>query len=97
MVAPPPGQGRHPVAWQGYSVDADGRGLTFTYYSGVEPCSVYDSASVLEGPDQVEVTIYERDDAPPGTACVMLAKEKSATVTLAAPLAGRTVVDGARR
>jgi hypothetical protein len=89
-----PGDGRLPHRWERYTVASDGRTLTFTYYAGVEPCSVPDSIVADEQPDTVEVTVYERP-GPPGVACIMLAQEKSAVVTLAAPLGARTVVDGA--
>jgi hypothetical protein len=89
---PPPVTGdRHPQQWDGYTVGADGRTLTFTYYAGVAPCSVFDSIEAEEGPDTVKVTIYERS-GPPGVACIMLAQQKSASVTLAAPLGDRRVV-----
>jgi len=80
--------------WEGYTVGADGVTLTFTYYAGVEPCSVFDSIVAEEGPDSVRVSIYERS-GPGETVCIMIAQLKSATVTLTAPLGGRTVVDGA--
>ena len=80
--------------WEGYTVGSDGVTLTFTYYAGVEPCSVFDSIVAEEGPDSVRVSIYERS-GPEGTVCIMMAQLKSATVTLAAPLGGRTVIDGA--
>ena len=55
---------------------------------------MFDSIVAEEGPDTVRVSIYERS-GPAGTVCIMMAQLKSATVTLAAPLGGRTVVDGA--
>ena len=80
--------------WEGYTVAADGATLTFSYYAGVEPCSVFDSVVADEGPGSVRVTVYEHP-GPDGVACIMIAQLKSATVTLAAPLGGRQVVDGA--
>ncbi len=74
----------------------DGRTLVFTYYAGVPPCSVFDSIDAVEGPTQVTVTIYERSDVGPEVACVAMAQQKSATVTLGVDLGGRTVVDGGR-
>ena len=89
-----PGERGPAHRWEGYTVGADGATLTFTYYAGVEPCSVFDSIVADEGPDSVRVSIYERS-GPGETVCIMMAQLKSATVTLAAPLGGRTVVDGA--
>jgi hypothetical protein len=89
-----PGERGPAHRWEGYTVGADGATLTFTYYAGVEPCSVFDSIVAEEGPDTVRVSIFERSGGG-DTVCIMLAQLKSATVTLAAPLGGRTVVDGA--
>ncbi|MEA2702334.1 MAG: hypothetical protein QOD63_279, partial [Actinomycetota bacterium] len=41
-VAGDPGE-RHPQPWDGSTVGADGLTITFTYYAGIEPCSVFDS------------------------------------------------------
>jgi hypothetical protein len=89
-----PGERGPAHRWEGYAVGTDGVTLTFTYYAGVEPCSVFDSIVAEESPDTVRVSIYERS-GPGETVCIMMAQLKSATVTLAAPLGGRTVVDGA--
>jgi hypothetical protein len=89
-----PNDPRHPHPWDGYTLGADGRTLTFTYYAGVAPCSVFDSIVADEGADAVRVTIYEHS-GPEGVACIMLAQQKSASVTLQASLGGRTLVDGA--
>ncbi len=92
-TVPVPGTG-NPHRWEGYTVGADGTTLSFTYYAGVEPCSVFDSIVADESPDSVRVTIYERS-GPDGVVCIMMAQLKTATITLAAPLGGRSVVDGA--
>ncbi len=89
-----PGDRGQPHRWEDYTVGADGATLTFTYYAGVEPCSVFDSIVADEGADSVRVTIYEKA-AGGETMCIMIAQLKSATVTLTAPLGGRTVIDGA--
>jgi len=92
-VTTDPNDPRHPHGWDAFTVGADGRTLTFTYYAGVAPCSVFDSIVADEGAVSVRVTIYEHS-GPEGVACIMLAQQKSASVTLGAPLGGRTVVDG---
>ncbi|HVF14166.1 MAG TPA: hypothetical protein VM942_06165 [Acidimicrobiales bacterium] len=89
-----PGNNRHAHSWDGSRLGADGRTVTFTYYAGVEPCSAFDSIVADEGPHTVRVTIYEHS-GPEGVACIMLAQQKSASVTLAAPLGSRALVDGA--
>jgi hypothetical protein len=88
--------GRHAAGWESFQVGADGRTLVFTYYAGVAPCSVFDSIDAVEGPAQVTVTIYERSDVGPDVACIAIAQQRSATVTLDYDLGGRTVVDGGR-
>ena len=93
---PPARAAGTPSGWESFQVGADGRTLVFTYYAGVAPCSVFDSINAVEGPTQVTVTIYERSDVGPDVACIAMAQQKSATVTLGADLGGRTVVDGGR-
>ena len=56
---------------------------------------MFDHADVQESSTHVVVTIYERSDARPDQACVMMAQEKHTTVALRAPLGSRRVVDGA--
>jgi|GEM_PF-4155357 len=94
VVTTVPGDRRLPHRWEGYTVAEDGATLTFTYYAGVAPCSVFDAIVADETPDSVRVSIYEHP-GPDGVACIALAQRKSASVTLAAPLGRRTVVDGA--
>ncbi len=91
-----PGDRRHPHPWDGHTVSGDGLTLTFSYYAGIAPCSVFDSIVVEEGPDTVRVTIYEHS-GPEGVACILIAQQKTASVTLAAPLGSRRLVDGAIR
>jgi len=69
--------------------------LTFSYYSGVSPCSIDDGVQVEEGSSTVRVTIYERDGSG-GQPCIAIAQQKSKSVTLSSPLAGRKIVDGAK-
>lgn len=90
-----PGDTRRAVGWDRYTASGDGRTLTFSYYSGVPPCSVADGIQVEESSATVRVTIYERDDSR-GQPCIAIAQQKSTSVTLATPLGNRTVVDGAR-
>ncbi len=89
-----PGGRGQPQRWEGYTVGPDGVTLTFTYYAGVEPCSAFESIVADESADAVRVTIYERP-AEGDVVCILIAQLKSASVTLAAPLGGRTVIDGA--
>lgn len=90
-----PGDTRRAVPWDRYTASTDGRTLTFSYYSGVPPCSIEDGMQVEETSATVRVTIYERDGSQ-GQPCIALAQQKFATATLATPLGNRTVVDGAR-
>jgi hypothetical protein len=90
-----PGDTRRAVGWDRYVASPDGRTLTFTYYSGVPPCSIDDGIQAEESSSAVRVTIFERDGSN-GQPCIAIAQQKSATVSLSSPLNGRTVVDGAR-
>ncbi|MEU1124946.1 hypothetical protein ABZ371_15605 [Streptomyces sp. NPDC005899] len=69
---------------------ADGRTLEVTFWGGV--CSTY-TAHATESGGTVRVTVTEAKPDP-GKACVMIAETQTRTVTLEAPLDGRTVVDG---
>ncbi|UFR04937.1 hypothetical protein KBP30_28925 [Streptomyces sp. Go40/10] len=67
---------------------ADGRTLNLSFYGGV--CADY-RTSARESGGRVTVTVTEKPW--PGRVCVLIAKEYVKTVTLHAPLDGRTVVD----
>ncbi|MFE6189945.1 hypothetical protein ACFQ6U_36565 [Streptomyces sp. NPDC056465] len=71
------------------SYSADGRTLEVTFWGGV--CSTYTARATEDG-TTVRVTVSESKQEP-GKACIMIAKELTRTVTLDAPLDGRTVVD----
>ncbi|POX57599.1 hypothetical protein C3492_42535 [Streptomyces sp. Ru62] len=79
-----PGKSRS-VKVNGYTVD--GRTLNLSFYGGV--CADY-RTSARESGGRVTVTVTERPW--PGRVCVLIAKEYVKTVTLDAPLDGRTVV-----
>ncbi|MEU3610330.1 hypothetical protein AB0E83_33570 [Streptomyces sp. NPDC035033] len=86
-----PDQGTAPVRRiDSYALEADGRTLAVTFWGGV--CSTY-TAHAAEDPRQVRVRIDER--MKEGRACVLVAKEITVKVTLAAPLGDRPVVDAA--
>ncbi|WP_415950780.1 hypothetical protein [Streptomyces sp. KLOTTS4A1] len=70
------------------SYSASDRTLTVRFWGGV--CSDY-SASVRESPERVEVTVTGTPQKP-GTYCIMIAKELTATVELEQPLGDRVVV-----
>jgi len=97
LVTPQPGMaGTHPVRWTGAEPLRDGAALRVTWISGVEPCSVLDRVELAETATEVRITLIEGSDpASPDTACIELGVTKVVEVPLAAPLAGRTLVDGA--
>jgi hypothetical protein len=75
---------------------ADGRSLRVTFWGGVAPCFVVDRVEVRESRDAVTVTIYAGSDpASPDVACIEIALLMAIDVTLASPLGGRSIVDGA--
>ncbi|WP_329199388.1 hypothetical protein [Streptomyces sp. NBC_01435] len=84
----PPGNAQGSRQLLSYS--ADGRALSVTFWGGA--CSTY-TASATEDGDRVTVKVTEAKQ-PGKTACIMIAKELTRTVTLDAPLGGRRVVDG---
>ncbi|MFJ6717311.1 hypothetical protein [Streptomyces sp. NPDC091259] len=84
-VAPSAGQRTVP----GFSYAEADRKLTVNFWGGV--CSTYAVEAREEGTD-VLVKITDTPNKP-GQACIMLAKEMSATVTLQKPLGDRKVVD----
>jgi len=96
LVTPRPGMaGVRPVPWQRAVPDGD-RALVVTWTSGVEPCSVLDSVRVSYAARTVTVTLREGHDPAAGdVACIEIARETAVRVSLAEPLRGRTVVDGA--
>ncbi|MCS0636328.1 hypothetical protein NX801_11790 [Streptomyces sp. LP05-1] len=82
-----PGQAARQI--QSYQVD--GRKLTAHFWGGV--CSTY-ALTAEETASRVRLTVVEKPTEP-GRACVMIAKEQTATVTLKAPLGARPVLDAA--
>lgn len=73
-----------------------GRQLAVRFWGGVAPCSVVGRVDVEETPERVTVTVLVgRDPAQGRVACIELAVYQEVVVDLAAPVAGRTVVDGA--
>ncbi|WP_248962285.1 hypothetical protein [Sphaerisporangium perillae] len=85
------------VRWEKARPSRDGRRLTITWWSGVEPCNVLDRVKVRETSRRVTVTLYE-GQAPNArnVACIEIAVLKSTTVKLKKPLGHRKIVDGAK-
>lgn len=91
-VAPEPSDGTAPVRRiESFTVGGDGRTLAVTFWGGV--CHAY-TAHAAEDPRQVRVRIEEKP-LDPDRACILVAKEITVEVTLAAPLGDRPVVDAA--
>lgn len=97
VVEPRPGMVNvHPAGFDTATIGDDGRTLTITFWSGVEPCYVLDHVDVAYGDDAVTVTLFQGSDPNGGdVACIEIAVLKQVTITLDQPLAGRTIVDGA--
>ncbi|MFE6662286.1 hypothetical protein ACFVFH_01790 [Streptomyces sp. NPDC057697] len=74
---------------QPLSYSTDGRTLSVTFWGGA--CSTYTAGATEDG-DRVTVKVTEAKQSGK-TACIMVAKELTRTVTLDAPLGDRTVVD----
>ncbi|MET9483781.1 hypothetical protein [Streptomyces sp. NPDC006638] len=73
------------------SYDSEGTSLTVRFWAGV--CGSYAARADEKGPD-VKVTVYQADPDP-DRVCVAMAKERTATVALKAPLRERSVVNAA--
>jgi hypothetical protein len=73
------------------------RKVQLTWWSGVAPCTVLDRVKVKESPKFVTVTLYE-GTAPKArnVSCIMIAIEKTTTITLKKPIGKRKIVDGSR-
>ncbi|MFJ2593201.1 hypothetical protein [Streptomyces erythrochromogenes] len=82
-----PGPGSRTVP--GFSYKEADRKLTVNFWGSV--CSTY----AVEAREQAESVMVKITDTPnkPGQACIMLAEEKSQTVTLKEPLGDRKVLD----
>jgi hypothetical protein len=65
------------------------------FWGGVEPCDVVGDVDVVETPTSITITLYTGREAGPQQACIAIAAYKEVVVHLGAPLAGRTVIDGA--
>jgi hypothetical protein len=88
--------GLHARPFDSATVGDDDRTIVIDFVSGVEPCYVLGRVDVEEGPRAVTVTLFEGHlDTGEDVACIDLGVFKRTTVTLAEPLDGRKVVDGA--
>ncbi|MBA3628603.1 MAG: hypothetical protein H0W55_02850 [Actinobacteria bacterium] len=98
VVSPRPGMADvHPVEWDEVRLAEDDRSLWLKWWSGVEPCHVLDRIEVQVGPRVVIVTLLEgRVPGKEDVACPEMAQLKEAKATLAEPVDGRRVVDGAK-
>jgi hypothetical protein len=97
-VDPTPGMANvHPIAWTSTTLGADDRTVTVNFVTGVAPCAVLDHVGVDYAADSVTITLYQGNDPSMGAvACPDIAMYASTKVTLDQPLAGRTIVDGAK-
>lgn len=86
------------VPFESAEVGPDDRTVTVRWWSGVEPCTALADVRVEETAEAVEITLLEASvhpDAEP-IACIEIAQAKQHAVQLAEPLAGRSIIDGAR-
>jgi hypothetical protein len=95
-VEPTPGMaGIRARGWDTADVAADGRHVTISFVSGIEPCAVLDHIDVAYGAKAVTVTLYEGHDPDAGdVACIDIGVFKKVTVDLTEPLGDRSVTDG---
>jgi hypothetical protein len=71
--------------------------VTVTYWTGIEPCAVLDHVDVAYTTSTVAVTLFVGSDPTAGNAaCPEMAVLRSTTFTLDEPVAGRSIIDGAK-
>lgn len=70
--------------------------LVVRWWSGVEPCTALADVKVEETDTTVTVTVFEASIHPDeaDVACIEIAQAKQHTITLAAPVGDREVIDG---
>jgi hypothetical protein len=97
-ATPKPGMvGVRPQPFTSATVGDDDVTVTVTYWTGVEPCVVLDHVDVAYGSSAVTITLFVGSDPTAGNvACPEIAALRSTLVTLDEPLAGRSLVDGAK-
>jgi hypothetical protein len=97
VVEPTPGMADvYPRIFDSATVGDDDRTVTIDFVSGVEPCYVLDRVDVAYGSDSVTITLFEGHDPTAGdVACIEIGVFKRVVITLAEPLDGRDIVDGA--
>jgi len=97
VVEPTPGMDNvGQTAFDTATIGADDTTLTIVFWSGVEPCYVLDHVDVSYSADAVTVTLFQGSDPNAGdVACIDIALQKQATITLDEPLGARAIVDGA--
>jgi hypothetical protein len=95
LVTPAPGlRDVHPIHWTKVTAGADRRSLTVAFWS--EPCFDVDHVGLAEEADRVVVTVYVGTSSSTGNQpCAQTAAYLGVRVPLSAPLAGRSVIDGA--
>lgn len=65
------------------------------FWGGVAPCDVVGDVDVVETATSITITLYTGREGGPEQACIAIAVYKEVLVNLAAPVAGRTIIDGA--
>jgi hypothetical protein len=81
----------------GVDAAGDSAQVTVRWWSGVEPCHALAEVRLEETADTITLTVLEASVHPDGepVACTEQALAKQHTVTLAAPVGARSIVDGA--
>jgi hypothetical protein len=87
----------HKVRWTKATPVAKGKKIQLIWSSGVAPCTVLHKVKVKETKKRVTITLYE-GTAPKArnVSCIMIAVEKTTTVTLKKALGKRKIVDGSK-
>lgn len=83
--------------WESAQVQADDQTIVITWWSGVEPCYVLDHVEVVEESERIVLTLYEGHQPGFEGACTEQAVKKQTEVRVSSKVAGRTIVDGAKK
>lgn len=86
----------HKIRWE-RAKKVGAKKVRLTWWSGVAPCTVLHRIKVKETSRRVTITLYEgTSPKAKNVSCIMLAVQKTTTVTLKKSVGHRKIVDGAK-
>jgi hypothetical protein len=85
-----------PVQWQDATAGTDDRSVTLTWFTGPPECYGLDHVDVAYNAHDITITLFE-GTVPGAQVCTEIAMFVSTTVALDQDIAGRKIVDGAKK